>query len=142
MENFFKLREVYGKDNKQIKALRNQINALKKTNKAFAKQYSRLDFGVMEVNWHLRDLAKAFAEQDKALKEELAKRATGSSSLDINLATDSSIDDSVIKVYEFLIDDGLTKHLDRALAEEVFKDALPELSTEVLDNIDFKENCG
>jgi hypothetical protein len=136
LDNFFKLREVYGKGNKQIKALRKQITALENTNKAFAKQYSRLDFSVLEVWWHLRDLAKAFAEQDKALKEEIAKRTTGAPELDINLATDSSIADSVIQEYEDAIKN-LSSHLDDALAKKVFKDALPELSTEILDNIDF-----
>ena len=138
MENFLKLREVYGKDNKQIKALRKQINALENTNRAFAKQYSRINFGVKECWWHLRDLAQAFAEQDKALKEELEKRATGSSSLDINLATDSSIDDSAIQLYNDNIN-ALSGHLNDALAKDVFKDALPEVKAEVLDNIDFEK---
>jgi len=138
MVNFLKLQEVYGKDNKQIKALRKQINALENTNRAFAKQYSRINFGVKEVWWHLRDLAQAFAEQDKALKEELANRATGSSSLDINLATDSSIDNSVIQLYNDNIN-ALSGHLNDALAKEVFKDALPEVKAEALDNIDFEK---
>tara|TARA_B100000035_G_scaffold49580_2_gene38167 strand:- start:5080 stop:6699 length:1620 start_codon:yes stop_codon:yes gene_type:complete len=136
-EHFLTLRTAHGNID-QIKKLERQIIALEKTNKAFATQYNQVNFDVVQVWWVLQDLADAFEEQDKELKQRLVRASTGSDKLDIQLSTDGSLGlgsptwyEERIKLY--------SKGLNADRARKVFKDSQPRLTDNLLNKIPFEK---